>query len=199
MFATKNNLLQAKKTLQISKVGYELLDKKRIILNREIADLAKKIKDIREKTQQALSDGYEALGLANFQLGTKKIVEQSKLVELDESLKISNKSTMGVEIPIIDFVKKPKTLYFDLAETNQELDIATEKFTDVKDLLILLAMFESASRRLKIASKKTNKRANALKNIVIPKYEKLAKEIESVLEERERDEFTRLKMVKKGS
>ena len=45
--------------------------------------------------------------------------------------------------------------------------------------------------------KKTQKRANALKNITIPHYEELSKSISNALEEKEREEFTRLKVIKR--
>ena len=45
--------------------------------------------------------------------------------------------------------------------------------------------------------KKTQKRANALKNITIPRYEALTKDIQNALEEKEREEFTRLKVIKR--
>ena len=44
---------------------------------------------------------------------------------------------------------------------------------------------------------KTQKRANALKNITIPRYEALTKDIQNALEEKEREEFTRLKVIKR--
>ena len=39
--------------------------------------------------------------------------------------------------------------------------------------------------------------ANALQNITIPKYRELIKFISSALEENEREDFTRLKVIKK--
>ncbi|MDU2384355.1 MAG: V-type ATP synthase subunit D, partial [Finegoldia magna] len=45
--------------------------------------------------------------------------------------------------------------------------------------------------------KKTQKRANALDKIQIPKYEQSIKDTEDILAEKEREEFFRLKMVKK--
>ena len=45
--------------------------------------------------------------------------------------------------------------------------------------------------------KKTQKRANALENITIPLYDKLSKDIQNALEEKEREEFTRLKVIKR--
>lgn len=58
-------------------------------------------------------------------------------------------------------------------------------------------MIENAAIRLAANIKKTQKRANALKNITIPRYEALTKEIQNALEEKEREEFTRLKVIKK--
>jgi len=63
-------------------------------------------------------------------------------------------------------------------------------------LTIALAEVENAIYRLAINIKRTMKRANALKNILIPRYTNLTKSIQNALEEKEREEFTRLKMIK---
>ena len=57
-------------------------------------------------------------------------------------------------------------------------------------------MIENSAYRLAAAIKKTQKRANALKNITIPHYTQLSKDIADALEEKEREEFTRLKVIK---
>ena len=67
----------------------------------------------------------------------------------------------------------------------------------VKELSIQLSGIENAAIRLAANIKKTQKRANALKNITIPKYEALTKDIQNALEEKEREEFTRLKVIKR--
>ena len=73
------------------------------------------------------------------------------------------------------------------------------KFTKVKKLTVRLAEIENAVYRLAMNIKKTQKRANALKNITIPLYEGLSKDISNSLEEKEREEHTRLKIIKKNS
>ena len=73
-----------------------------------------------------------------------------------------------------------------------------QKFTAVKKLTIRLAEIENAVYRLAMNIKKTQKRANALKNITIPLYESLTKSISNALEEKEREEHTRLKIIKKN-
>lgn len=59
-----------------------------------------------------------------------------------------------------------------------------------------MAEVENSVYRLAVNIKKTQKRANALKNVTIPKYTGICKMIEGVLEEKEREEFTRLKVIK---
>ena len=77
------------------------------------------------------------------------------------------------------------------------LDEAKAAFEKVKELSIRLSMVENAAIRLAANIKKTQKRANALKNITIPKSEALTKDIQNALEEKEREEFTRLKVIKR--
>lgn len=77
------------------------------------------------------------------------------------------------------------------------LDEACEKFQKVKELTIRLAQVETSAYRLAYNIKKTQKRANALQNITIPKYQSLVKSIQGALEEKEREEFTRLKVIKR--
>ena len=77
------------------------------------------------------------------------------------------------------------------------MDQAKAEFEKVKELSIRLSMIENAAIRLAANIKKTQKRANALKNITIPRYETLTRDIQNALEEKEREEFTRLKVIKR--
>ena len=74
--------------------------------------------------------------------------------------------------------------------------MAREAFREVKDLTIKLSAVENSAYRLAGNIKKTQKRANALKNITIPMYTELVRNINNALEEKEREEFTRLKVIK---
>ena len=67
----------------------------------------------------------------------------------------------------------------------------------VIELSIKLSMVENAAYRLASNIKKTQKRANALQNITIPMYSNLVYSITNALEEKEREEFTRLKVIKR--
>ena len=103
---------------------------------------------------------------------------------------------MGTEIPHVKYDEKQNDLTYSFGTTHESIDIAREAFRQVKDLTIKLAAVENTAYRLANNIKKTQKRANALKNITIPMYTNLVHSINNALEEKEREEFTRLKVIK---
>jgi len=196
LFPTKGNLMISKSRLSLSKQGYELLDKKRNILVREMMGLIDQAKEIQEQIGETFSAAYKALQTANINIGINTVQQISKAIELEDQIVIKVRSIMGVEIPIIGEIKKEIEPEYGFARTTISLDEAYEKFLKVKQLTLLLAEIENAIYRLAINIKRTQKRANALQNVMIPRYEKLTKDISNALEEKEREEFTRLKMIK---
>ena len=63
-------------------------------------------------------------------------------------------------------------------------------------IILIIAEVENSVYRLANTIRKTQKRANALKNISIPRFESTIKVISEALEEKEREEFTRQKVIK---
>jgi len=196
LFPTKGNLMISKSRLILSKQGYELLDKKRNILVREMMLLIDQAKELQDQIGETFSSAYEALQNANITLGINTVENISKAIKLEDDILIRVRSIMGVEIPIIQVDKVELQPQFGFTRTNISLDKAYEKFHKVKQMSLLLAEIENAIYRLAINVKRTQKRANALQNVMIPKYEVLTKNIINALEEKEREEFTRLKMIK---
>ena len=196
-FPTKGNLIKSKNTLILSKQGYDLLDKKRNILIREMMSLIESAKIIQKEIASTYEVAYINLQNANIALGIKNVEQIGYAVEEENSVKIRNRHVMGVEIPIVSFKDKILLPQYGLLRTNIALDEAYEKFEKAKKLTFKLAEVENAVFRLAINIKRTQKRANALKNILIPRYEMLSKKISNALEEKEREEFTRLKVIKR--
>lgn len=186
----------AKNSLAFSRQGYELLDKKRNILVREIMGLIDTAKDIQAQIDQTFCEAYAALETANIDMGIHRVEQVSFAVPKEEGVTVKSRSVMGVEIPLTDCAKGSDEPPYGLMSTTPTLDLAYQKFNRVKELTIRLAAIENAAYRLALNIRKTQKRANALKNIMIPKYENLTKDIMNVLEEKEREEFTRLKVIK---
>jgi V/A-type H+-transporting ATPase subunit D len=230
-FPTKGNRIRAKNTLALARQGYELLDKKRNVLIREILSLNEQAEMIQEKIGRVFAEAYAALQSANIEMGIRNVERLSYGVPRDEKLKVKFRSIMGVEIPSAEhsglsaeyngasaerrgssaahsgasaepkgFSTTPNgaavQFNFGFGNTTVAMDETYQKFNEAKALIIQLAAVENAAHRLAVNIRKTQKRANALKNVTIPMYEARVKEIQETLEERERDEFTRLKVVK---
>lgn len=197
-FPTKGNLMLAKNSLALSRQGYELMDKKRNILIREMMELVDQAKDIQTQIDETFRTAYEALQRANIEIGISHVQQIAYTVPIEDSIRIKTRSVMGTEIPLVEFdensTNRPTYAYYS---TKSSLDKAKAAFEKVKELSIRLSMIENAAIRLAANIKKTQKRANALKNITIPKYEELSKSISNALEEKEREEFTRLKVIKR--
>ena len=197
MFPTKGNLIKAKNSYALAKQGYELMDKKRNILIRELMELIVRAEDIQSKIMEVYKDAYQSLQQANIELGISNVETYADAVSIKDNIKIKSRSIMGVEIPYINYKAGSMELTYSLYGTTESLDRARSAFIKVKELSIELAAIENAAYRLAVNIKKAQKRANALQNITIPKYRELIKYITNALEEKEREEFTRLKVIKK--
>ena len=172
------------------------MDKKRNILIREIMDLTEKAELIQHEIDKTFTDASAAMEQANIELGIKNVETFAFNVPPEQDIHIKTRSVMGTEIPLVKHKEEVQNPVYSFYGTTESLDEAKSHFEKVKDLTIRLSMIENAAYRLAYNIKKTQKRANALQNITIPNYEVLVKTIENALEEKEREEFTRLKVIK---
>ena len=197
-FPTKGNLMLAKNSLALAHQGYDLMDKKRNILLKELMSLIDEAKDIQEQIDTTFTKAYACLQRANIEHGISKVQELAFTVPIEDSIRIQTRSIMGTEIPYVKYDAKQNDLTYSFSTTHESIDIVREAFREVKDLTIKLSMVENAAYRLATNIKKTQKRANALKNITIPRYEALTRNITNALEEKDREELTRLKVIKRN-
>lgn len=194
VFPTKGNLINTKKSLDLAKVGFELLDRKRNIIVREMMLLIDRAANIQSKIDTCYAEAYQALQRANVAHGICEDIAQS--VPVENGLSLSSRSVMGVEIPLVSLDAEPVELSYGFMDTSALVDEAYIKFDQVKKLTAELAEVENSVYRLATAVNKTQKRANALKNIILPRLTSTVKYITDSLEEKEREDFSRLKVIK---
>lgn len=195
IFPTKGNLIATKRSRALAKLGYDLLDRKRNILIREMMNLIDTANKVQSQIDSTYSQAYLALQKANITLGIIDTVANA--VPVETGVNISFRSVMGVEIPQVTLEDNQPQVYYGFTSTNSMLDEAFICFYHVKQLTAMLAEIENSVYRLADAIKKTQRRANALKNIIIPKFEYTVKFITDALEEKEREDFSRLKVIGK--
>lgn len=197
-FPTKGNLILAKNSLTLASQGYDLMDKKRNILLRELMSLIDQTKEIQSEIDSTFTAAYAALQRANIELGINYVQEIAISIPVDDSIRLKTRSIMGTEIPLVQHDPVPMSLSYSYYNTKESLDEARLNFEKVKELTIKLSMVEISAYRLASSIHKTQKRANALKNITIPTYQGLVTNITNALEEKDREEFTRLKVIKRN-
>ena len=193
---TKKNLLLARQHLALARKGYELLDKKTLILGAELSKVQSQANQVKADLHIALKNGHIALSIANMEMGLKKVQEMSDNIPKTSSTKVLFRSIMGVDLPLVNSENDYTGIKYSLHDTTASFDNAVLAWEEALKHIISWAAIENTIRSLKSSIKKTQKRANALGNIAIPKYMARIKYIEEQLEERERDELARLKLVK---
>ncbi|WP_036730354.1 V-type ATP synthase subunit D [Peptoniphilus mikwangii] len=193
---TKANLMATKSALEFARKGYDLLDKKRTVLIKEMMDLNKRAESLQDRIEKIFKQSYSALEEATVTMGTEAIYEISKSMALEKPYEVISKSVMGVEIPEIKYRQDGLRTEYSFHKTTTAFDKASLDMHNIRYLIYELAQVETGVFRLAQEIKKTQKRANALNKIQIPKYESIVKEIENILSEKEREDFFRLKKVK---
>lgn len=104
----------------------------------------------------------------------------------------------GVKIPVFtkfDTGVVAENTSLGLVGGGKKIQQVREKFTILLDMLIKLASLQTSFATLDEALKVTNRRVNALENVTIPKIEGVLDYISRELDELEREDFTRLKLV----
>ncbi|MCD6239954.1 V-type ATP synthase subunit D [Candidatus Bathyarchaeota archaeon] len=194
---TRINLIRTKRTLEMAKAGLDVLERKRDVLMRELRHFIYDAKKLREELVRAIVEAFEDLRRANVMIGAETVENVALASSVKADFAIDFRSIMGVHIPIVKFKKEDAKPDYGFANTSVWLDKAFRDFYNVLDLIARLAEIEGAVYQIANDVKRTQKRVNALRHIFIPMYTEIVKLIERVLEEREREEFVRMKMAKK--
>ncbi len=194
---TKSNLIKSKASLALSKKGYELLEKKRNVLIKEMMVFVNKARIMQNEIYIVLEEAYNFLQKANITLGVSKVEDISYSIPEESSYDILLKSVMGIDIPTIKYKQNEEfSPTYGFYNSNASVDEARQRFQIVKEKIYELAEVENSIFKLAKEIEKTKKRTNALKYIQIPKYKEMVKYIIDVLEEKEREDFFRLKRLK---
>ena len=194
---TKSNLIKLQEPLKITKQGHELLERKRLILSKELEKYQDKVKSIEQELYDMMEDGKNLVRNVNTDIGIDNFTNISNGVKIDDYIDIKNKTLMGCEIPSAVHKREVIKRNYGFYNTTHIIDEAIFKFNEIQEKLIEYAILKNTVDRLKRETERVGERANALQNIIIPENEKNLKQISSIIDEREREEFSRLKVIKK--
>jgi len=194
---TRINLIRTKKTLALAESGRVVLERKRDILLRELRDSIYESQHAREALLETLLKAYQSLKEANMTSGSDTIANIALGSSFEVDFLLDFRSIMGVPVPSVNFQgtddSKPD---YGFANTSVQLDKAFKEFYKVIDLVAQLAAAEGTTFQIANDIRRTQRRVNALNHVLIPLYRNMVNQITLVLEEKDREEFVRTKLIK---
>jgi V/A-type H+-transporting ATPase subunit D len=193
---TKSNLIALKRQLAVAEEGYDLLEQKRQILVSELMRRLARVRDAQSEAAEVLRRAFDALSEAQLDSGSEAVDRASLGVRMDHEVELSRQHLMGMKIPRVTVRTEAVSVQFGVSGTSANADIAMRRFVEVLPLLAELAEVENAVMRLALELRKTQRRCNALSKIFMPNYRETIGYITGALEERERESFVILKMIR---
>ena len=195
--ATKIELFKYKRSSQVATMVQGILDDKRKVLLKNIEEMIAEAQKTRGGIWEPLQDIYKSVNESYLSLGVATVdsVAQSTpgVMEVDSDVK----RVVDVTIPVLTVTEKDtKSIPYGFADTNASFDRGAKLFKDLLPKICKAAEYENSIFSLAKALEKTQKLLNALENVIIPQYKQRVRFILATLEEREREEFARLKKVK---
>ncbi len=193
---TRSNLLKTKQDLRFAREGYEILDQKREVLAKELVRLANDAEALQAKVDPLIQAAYRALERAKLTMGREHVEWAALAVHKTTQVEVKYRGVMGIALPIIEASGAPPAMTYSLGDTAASLDEAALDFREVLDNIPELSRLQTSVWRLAVELRKTQRRVNALEYIFIPDYVETITFIQSSLEEREREDTFRLKLLK---
>jgi len=191
---TKSSLLLVSRQARFLDQGRQMLEKKRDLLMRLTYERLAQYRTLREQAAVELADAYRWLGIVQMRMGGQMLRQSTVGLKLAVALKIIARSSVGVEYPSV--TAEPLLLQpVGLMWTDVSFDEARRRLRDLTVTLARLGETENVLWRLLAASRKTQKRVNALKYNIIPRYRGTVSYIRSALEEDERNTLFQIKVL----
>jgi V/A-type H+-transporting ATPase subunit D len=190
-------LIRVRRSLQVARSVYRILEDKRDVLVRRLNDLVEVAEAEREKMGEPLRQAYLALFKAYAKMGSVKVEAAAATTPPSIEVKVSEKIVLGIRIPTLEISSTKLPLNYGFLDTAAAFDEAVTKFRDILVPICRVAEVENTILRLAEELKKTQRLLNALEHLIIPRYQEAIKFIAANLEEREREDFTKLKHVKR--
>jgi V/A-type H+-transporting ATPase subunit D len=194
---TKIELIRIRRSLKVAKMVHKILDDKREVLLKRIDEMIEEANKAREDIWAPLEQVYASVFDAYLSLGTGTLESIASLTPSAMEVDVNVRRIVDVKVPTLQVSSKNiESLSYGFADTNAAVDKAAKLIKNLLPGICKAAEFENAIFSLAKELERTQRLINALEYVIMPQYEGAIRFITSTLEEREREEFVRLKKVK---
>jgi V/A-type H+/Na+-transporting ATPase subunit D len=196
--ATKIELIKIRRSMQVGKMVHKILDDKREVLLKKIDEMIEEANKARGDIWTPLAEIYSSVYDSYMSLGTATLESISDSTPSTMEVDVNVRRVVDVRIPTLQVKTKQggQELSYGFMETNASVDKGAKLIKNILPQICKAAEYENAIFSLAKELERTQKLINALEYVIIPQYETAISFIRATLEEREREEFVRLKKVK---
>jgi V/A-type H+-transporting ATPase subunit D len=192
---TKSTLLGLRRQVEFLQEGHDLLERKRELLTRLVYEHLTHYRRLRNDARETLEEAYHWLSITHMRMGTRMLRQIVLGLGRAVDVHILPRSNLGVEYPAIKAQALPLQPV-SLLWTDASFDETRDRLAHLAVILARLGEAETSLRRMLAEQRKTQKRVNALKYNVIPRYRETIRYIQSVLEEEERNTLFQIKVLR---
>jgi len=190
--STRMELLRLRKRVGLATRGHRLLSEKRDEICRQLVQIARDIKPLRDRVEKELLQTSRRFMMARATMEPEDMRAAMDVATKKFSLAVSFSSIMSVRVPNLAKEISGDIMCYGFSSTSGELDVALRALERAFDNLIELAEKEKQAQLLAIELQMTRRRVNVLEHVVIPELADTIKFIYNKLGEAERDNISRL-------
>ncbi len=190
--ATRMELLNLRKRVGLASRGHRLLSQKRDEISRQLVQIARAIKPLRNRVEKELLDTTRRFMMARATMEPEDVRAALEIPTKKFKLAIDFATIMNVKVPQLSKEIEGDIICYGYTTTSGELDMALWSLEKAFDSLMELAVKEKQSQLLATELQTTRRRVNVLEHVVIPEMKEMIKYINTKLGEAERDNISRL-------
>nr|KAF6499105.1 ATPase H+ transporting V1 subunit D [Molossus molossus] len=179
-----------KARLKGAQTGRNLLKKKSDALTLRFRQILKKIIETKMLMGEVMREAAFSLAEAKFTAGDFSTTVIQNVNKAQVKIRAKKDNVAGVTLPVFEH-------YHEGTDTRggEQLAKLKRNYAKAVELLVELASLQTSFVTLDEAIKITNRRVNAIEHVIIPRIERTLAYIITELDEREREEFYRLKKI----
>jgi V-type H+-transporting ATPase subunit D len=198
---SRNTLAIYKGRVKGAEKGHSLLKKKSDALTIKLREVLRQIYDVKMTVGTSMKVAYFSLVEVYNSAGSaiKNQIQQDQGPKSAVKVTTATANTAGVIFATYKKANAENTQkkLTGISQGGQQISKSNQVFAKTLDALIELATLQTTFVTVDAALKITNRRVNALEYVVIPRLQSTVRYIIDELDEIDREEFFRLKMVQK--
>ncbi|NMC58842.1 MAG: V-type ATP synthase subunit D [Candidatus Methanofastidiosa archaeon] len=196
---TRSELIKLQRKIKLSKTGYTILKKKRDGLVMNLFSMVDNAKEAQETLEESYEVAKKLLGMTLAFEGEISVASCALIKKGTPEFDLVSKNLMGVSVPRLSNLTIKtgiKERGYSILSTSSKIDETVEEYEKVLEYVAKAVEAESTLKKVLNEIEVTKRRVNALESKIIPKLESQKKFIVFRLEELERENTYRLKMIK---